>query len=43
MIMIAFIYLSVAIFIILTIICGFSEVETILLMALSGILVGCLI
>jgi len=43
MILLLYIYVSVAIFIILTTICGFSEFETILLMALSGILVGCLI
>lgn len=43
MILILYTYVSVAIFIILTMVYGFSEFETILLMALSGILVGCLI
>lgn len=43
MTLLLYIYVSVAIFIILTMVCGFSEFEAILLMALSGILVGCLI
>ena len=43
MILLLCIYVSVAIFITLTMVCQFSEFETILLMALSGILVGCLI
>ena len=43
MTLLLYIYVSVAVFVILTMVYGFSEFETILLMTLSGILVGCLI